>query len=198
MRLLSATWSDIRFQIKHGFFLVYVIITIMYLIILSFLPENIFNLALPLVVFSDPFSAGIVFYRRDHFTGKGTGSIDGIGCISLAQPGIHPGKSDFPNIHLCFGCPRNHLLQPLPISQLGVTNYCNHPHICYLYTNRNHDQCRLQHGKPVYAQNNSLYAAFHPALLFPDLVPGFLVVFSVPQCGSPETDDGRISWHLLV
>jgi ABC-type multidrug transport system ATPase subunit len=51
MRLLHAVLADIRFQIKHGFYLVYAIITAMYLIILSFLPENILSIALPLIVF---------------------------------------------------------------------------------------------------------------------------------------------------
>lgn len=75
MRLLSATWSDIRFQIKHGFFLVYVVITIMYLIILSFLPENIFNVALPLVVFSDPSVLGLFFIGGIILLEKGQGVL---------------------------------------------------------------------------------------------------------------------------
>ncbi|MDO9680631.1 MAG: hypothetical protein Q7262_06400, partial [Bacteroidales bacterium] len=61
MRFLSAIWSDIRFQIKQGFYLVYLIITIMYLIILSMLPENVLSIALPLVVFSDPSVLGLFF-----------------------------------------------------------------------------------------------------------------------------------------
>ncbi|HCT94373.1 MAG: hypothetical protein A2X19_02790 [Bacteroidetes bacterium GWE2_39_28] len=61
MRLLSAIWSDIRFQIKQGFYLVYLIITIMYLIILSMLPPNVLTIALPLVVFSDPSVLGLFF-----------------------------------------------------------------------------------------------------------------------------------------
>jgi len=61
MRLLNAVWIDIRFQVKQGFYLVYVIITVMYLIILSFLPEKILETALPLVVFSDPSVLGLFF-----------------------------------------------------------------------------------------------------------------------------------------
>ena len=61
MRLLNAIWSDIKFQIKQGFYLVYLIITIMYLIILSMLPENVLTIALPLVVFSDPSVLGLFF-----------------------------------------------------------------------------------------------------------------------------------------
>lgn len=61
MRLLNAIWSDIKFQTKQGFYLVYLIITIMYLIILSMLPENVLTIALPLVVFSDPSVLGLFF-----------------------------------------------------------------------------------------------------------------------------------------
>ncbi|MDX9782875.1 MAG: hypothetical protein RBT35_07860 [Bacteroidales bacterium] len=61
MRLLHAVWADIRFQFKQGFYLVYVLITIMYLIILSFLPEDILSVGLPLVVFSDPSVLGLFF-----------------------------------------------------------------------------------------------------------------------------------------
>lgn len=61
MRLLSALKADIRFQIKQGFYLVYVLITIIYLIILSFLPEDVLSLTLPLVVFSDPSVLGLFF-----------------------------------------------------------------------------------------------------------------------------------------
>ncbi|MDP3462108.1 MAG: hypothetical protein Q8S18_04895 [Bacteroidales bacterium] len=61
MRLLHAIEADIRFQIKQGFYLVYVIITILYLIILSFLPIDVLSIALPLVVFSDPSVLGLFF-----------------------------------------------------------------------------------------------------------------------------------------
>jgi len=75
MRLLSATWADIRFQVTHGFYMVYVIITIMYLIILSFLPENIFSAALPLVVFSDPSVLGLFFIGGIILLEKGQGVL---------------------------------------------------------------------------------------------------------------------------
>ena len=61
MRLISAIWADLRFQMKQGFLLVYVAITIMYLVILSFLPADILRITLPLVVFSDPSVLGMFF-----------------------------------------------------------------------------------------------------------------------------------------
>lgn len=61
MRLLNAIRADMRFQMKQGFYLVYVLITIIYLILLSFLPKDVLSLALPLVVFSDPSVLGLFF-----------------------------------------------------------------------------------------------------------------------------------------
>lgn len=61
MRLLHAIRADIRFQMKQGFYLVYVIITLLYLVILSFLPYELLSVALPLVVFSDPSVLGLFF-----------------------------------------------------------------------------------------------------------------------------------------
>ena len=61
MRLVHAILADMRFQMKQGFYFVYVIITIMYLLILSFLPKDALSIALPLVVFSDPSILGLFF-----------------------------------------------------------------------------------------------------------------------------------------
>lgn len=61
MRLMHAVWADMRFQFKQGFYLVYVLITIMYLILLSFLPQDALSIALPLIVYSDPSILGLFF-----------------------------------------------------------------------------------------------------------------------------------------
>lgn len=75
MRLLHAVLADIRFQIKQGFYLVYVIITAMYLIIMSFLPNDILAVALPLVVFSDPSVLGLFFIGGIILMEKGQGVL---------------------------------------------------------------------------------------------------------------------------
>jgi fluoroquinolone transport system permease protein len=75
MRLLHAVLADIRFQIKQGFYFVYVIITAMYLIIMSFLPDNILAIALPLVVFSDPSVLGLFFIGGIILMEKGQGVL---------------------------------------------------------------------------------------------------------------------------
>ncbi|MBN2273738.1 MAG: hypothetical protein JXK95_05355 [Bacteroidales bacterium] len=61
MRLMHAVLADVRFQVKQGFYYVYVVITLMYLIILSFLPDDILAIVTPLVVFSDPSVLGLFF-----------------------------------------------------------------------------------------------------------------------------------------
>ena len=61
MRIIHAVIADIRFQVKQGFYYVYAAITIMYLVILSFLPENTLDVAVPVVIFSDPSVLGLFF-----------------------------------------------------------------------------------------------------------------------------------------
>lgn len=75
MRLLNAVVADMKFQYKHGFYLVYIVVTIMYLIALSLLPANIFNIALPLVVFSDPTALGLFFIGGIILLEKGQGVL---------------------------------------------------------------------------------------------------------------------------
>lgn len=75
MRIINALISDIKFQAKQGFYLVYIIITAMYLIILSLLPENFTPIALPLVVFSDPSVLGLFFIGGIIMLEKGQGVI---------------------------------------------------------------------------------------------------------------------------
>jgi len=75
MRLLSAIKSDIRFQIKQGFYTIYLIITVMYLVILSLIPGDVLNVALPLVVFSDPSVLGLFFIGGIIMLEKGQGII---------------------------------------------------------------------------------------------------------------------------
>ncbi len=75
MRLLYAVLADMRFQIKQGFYLVYAIITAMYLLIMSFLPDDILALALPLVVFSDPSVLGLFFIGGIILLEKGQGVL---------------------------------------------------------------------------------------------------------------------------
>jgi fluoroquinolone transport system permease protein len=61
MRLINAFRADVRFQLKQGFYLVYVMLTFIYMIILAKFPPEWKELAVPLVVFSDPSMVGFFF-----------------------------------------------------------------------------------------------------------------------------------------
>jgi fluoroquinolone transport system permease protein len=60
-RVGSAFVTDMRFQWKQGFFIIYLIVSFFYLLILSQLPHFIIDYALPIIVFSDPSVLGLFF-----------------------------------------------------------------------------------------------------------------------------------------
>lgn len=61
MRFIGALKSDIKFQYSQGFYLVYVLITLIYMLIIKQLPENISSIIVPLIVFTDPSIVGFFF-----------------------------------------------------------------------------------------------------------------------------------------
>jgi len=61
MRIIHAVKADILFQFRQGFYLVYVVITGMYLLILSLIPDKLLDIVTPLVIFSDPSVLGLFF-----------------------------------------------------------------------------------------------------------------------------------------
>lgn len=61
MRILAALRSDIRFQVKQGFYVIYFVLTITYMLTMRQLPNNIKVISIPLVVFSDPSVVGFFF-----------------------------------------------------------------------------------------------------------------------------------------
>lgn len=62
MRLLGAIKSDITFQFKQGFYIIYLVISLAYIVALSWVPnEAVLKLVLPLIVFSDPSILGLFF-----------------------------------------------------------------------------------------------------------------------------------------
>jgi fluoroquinolone transport system permease protein len=61
MRLLNALKSDIIFQKKQGFYMIYIAITLLYIILLSLMPELWLKYALPIIIFSDPSGLGLFF-----------------------------------------------------------------------------------------------------------------------------------------
>lgn len=61
MRIVNALKADVRFQFKQGFYLVYILLTFIYMIILGKLPEEWKSTVIPLVLFSDPSMVGFFF-----------------------------------------------------------------------------------------------------------------------------------------
>lgn len=60
-RILRALIADLKFEWKQGFFLIYFIISFMYLLLLTQIPESVRILVVPFVVFSDPSVLGLFF-----------------------------------------------------------------------------------------------------------------------------------------
>ena len=60
-RTLSSFKADLAFQTKQGFLIVYLAVAVLYVIILSQLPDSILKYAVPIVVFSDPSILGLIF-----------------------------------------------------------------------------------------------------------------------------------------
>ena len=52
---------DMRLQFKHGFYLLYLILTVIYLVVLSALPEGWRENAAVILIFSDPAAMGLFF-----------------------------------------------------------------------------------------------------------------------------------------
>ncbi len=61
MRMINALKADVRFQFKQGFYLVYIILTLFYMIILGKLPAEWKSVIVPLVLYSDPAMVGFFF-----------------------------------------------------------------------------------------------------------------------------------------
>lgn len=70
-RLLSLIKHDIKFQFRHGFYLVYSIVTVIYIVILKLLNNQISSLLTPVIIFIDPtfigffFIGAILFFEKE-------------------------------------------------------------------------------------------------------------------------------------
>jgi len=77
MRLVSALKTDTRFQFKQGFYAVYILLTIMYLIIIQKIPEGLIrDYAVPVIIFFDPSFVGFFFIGGIVMLEKQQGVID--------------------------------------------------------------------------------------------------------------------------
>ena len=60
-RILNAIKADIIFQWKQGFYLIYIIISLIYIVLLNQFSNEIVKLILPLAIYSDPSVLGMFF-----------------------------------------------------------------------------------------------------------------------------------------
>lgn len=62
---------DIKFQFRHGFYMVYGIISVFYIVLLKLLGEGVSKILSPIIIFSDPtfigflFVGAIIFFERE-------------------------------------------------------------------------------------------------------------------------------------
>lgn len=61
MRLLAALDQDIRFQFRHGFYYAYALLTILYIILLRLLPDDLVHPVLTIILFTDICTLGFFF-----------------------------------------------------------------------------------------------------------------------------------------
>lgn len=61
MRIKSLFLLDMRFQAKYGFYLLYAILTAIYIMVLAAVPEGWKETAAAILIFSDPASMGLFF-----------------------------------------------------------------------------------------------------------------------------------------
>lgn len=61
MRLKKLFLLDMHFQAKYGFYFLYAVLTVIYIAVLSALPENWKEKAAAILIFSDPASMGLFF-----------------------------------------------------------------------------------------------------------------------------------------
>ncbi|QUI22673.1 ABC transporter permease [Vallitalea pronyensis] len=61
MRLKGALITDFKFQLKQGFYTIYALLIIMYMVVLSLLPASYKHFVLPVLIYSDPAFVGLFF-----------------------------------------------------------------------------------------------------------------------------------------
>lgn len=61
MRLLSLIKNDIKFQVKHGFYQIYIVVTLLYIILLRIVEASFRSFIATTIIFSDPSVLGFFF-----------------------------------------------------------------------------------------------------------------------------------------
>lgn len=75
-RLIGCIKGDLLLQVKYGFYAIYTVITVFYIVILKLLPPQSLKLAVPFVVFSDPSFLGFFFIGGLILLEKGENTLE--------------------------------------------------------------------------------------------------------------------------
>lgn len=76
MRFLYALKGDMFFQFKHGFYIIYTVLTLFYVILLSYIPQGVTSIVTPLILLSDPSVVGFFFIGGILMLEKTQGVLD--------------------------------------------------------------------------------------------------------------------------
>ena len=60
-RLINSIKADVQFQLKHGFYTVYIVLSVIYIAILGYIPHETQKIVLPLLIYFDPAGLGLFF-----------------------------------------------------------------------------------------------------------------------------------------
>lgn len=86
-RFLSILQNDVKFQVRHGFYAAYLFVTVMYILLLSFLPEQSKAMLITIIVFSDPSALGFFFIGGIVLLEKGQSIYDHLFITPLTVQG---------------------------------------------------------------------------------------------------------------
>lgn len=78
MRSMVAVRYDVLFQVRHGFYYVYLITCALYVVALRSLPQEALVVVLPIVIFSDPALLGLFFIGGIVLLERGQRTIEGL------------------------------------------------------------------------------------------------------------------------
>jgi fluoroquinolone transport system permease protein len=76
MRITNAIKADVKFQVKQGFYAVYVIITLIYMLVIYQLPDHMGQIVVPLIIYFDPSIVGFFFIGGIVMLEKAQGVLD--------------------------------------------------------------------------------------------------------------------------
>ncbi|MFZ5642268.1 MAG: hypothetical protein ACOY46_01610 [Bacillota bacterium] len=78
MRTLSAIKYDIKFQVRHGFYHAYLLLTVLYAVALNIMPETYRPAMFSLIIFTDPSVLGFYFIGGIVLLEKGQNTLESL------------------------------------------------------------------------------------------------------------------------